>query len=407
MRRVLVSFLGTGVYKSCNYSYGEKIAHNKTYVQTAIAEIFCKSWDKNDRIFILCTEQAEKIHYSQLIETFNGFNCSIEKVLIPSVSNIDEIWQIFKTITNLIDDGDRVIFDITHSFRSIPMVALAVLNYLDSVKKISIDGIFYGAYEAKVGDTAPIIDLLPLKIVQDWAKAAEIFQKTGRIESIKELTEEKCKGILKETRGSDKKAEKLRKLINEIYSFNCNIEASRSKDVIDKDFDSLKQRITEMKDQDIIEPLNEILDKLLLNLKSFGNDIFKNTFSIIDWCIKYGLIQQGYTYLRELIDSYFVSIQYGKDKIWDKEYREAISEKLYNHMNGKTSSEDFDKVLIFLNSLKKETSKQLSGKLNHLAEFRNDINHCGFGKKAYEYKVLKDKLRDLKNFFEEIILQGV
>jgi len=115
-----------------------------------------------------------------------------EKINIPECKSVDEIWGLFNIIVGLVHVKDQIIFDITHGFRSLPMVALSVMNYLESTKDANINGIYYGAFEAlgspaqvKEMDitlrNAPIIDLTPLKVVQDWAKAAEVLKKQGEL----------------------------------------------------------------------------------------------------------------------------------------------------------------------------------------------------------------------------------
>lgn len=42
---------------------------------------------------------------------------------------------------------DEIVFDFTHAFRSIPMVAIVILNYTKVMKDIRTNGIYYGAFE--------------------------------------------------------------------------------------------------------------------------------------------------------------------------------------------------------------------------------------------------------------------
>ena len=56
----------------------------------------------------------------------------IRKVRIPSQQDEKHNWELFEIILNEIDEGDEIIFDITHSFRSFPIMALIILNYARS-----------------------------------------------------------------------------------------------------------------------------------------------------------------------------------------------------------------------------------------------------------------------------------
>lgn len=250
------------------------------------------------------------------------------------------------------------------------------------------------------------MDLTLLKIIQDWAKAADIFEKTGKITDVKKLTTDKCKSLLKASKGKDRYADNLKRLIERIDNIQNSIEASRSKNLIDEDFNGLKQDISTLKKQQIIEPLNLVLDKIEKNFEDFNDDFFNNTFSVIDWCIKYGMLQQGYTYLRECIDSYFVSIQFGDQSIWNTSLREEVSEYVYQkyvHKKMMNLNENMEKIDRFFEKIG-ENKDIFIGKLNNLSGFRNDINHCGFNKKPESVKVLSDKLMDLKDYFKNLLL---
>jgi len=58
------------------------------------------------------------------------------------------LWKIFDGINSVIDEGDDIIFDVTHSFRSLPVLTLIALNYVKFLKNVNINKIDYGAMEA-------------------------------------------------------------------------------------------------------------------------------------------------------------------------------------------------------------------------------------------------------------------
>ena len=60
---------------------------------------------------------------------------NIIPVNIPDGLKQNEIWEIFDKIVENIDAGDEIYFDMTHSFRFLPMLAITVLNYSRVIKK--------------------------------------------------------------------------------------------------------------------------------------------------------------------------------------------------------------------------------------------------------------------------------
>ena len=106
----------------------------------------------------------------------------VEGVRIPEGHDEKQIWEIFDIVYKVLAHGDEVVFDITHAFRSIPMLAIIILNYSKVLKNIQLQRIQYGAFEAlgpafKVKEipidqrVAPLIDLTPLVTLSDWTMA--------------------------------------------------------------------------------------------------------------------------------------------------------------------------------------------------------------------------------------------
>ncbi|MFB9991970.1 TIGR02221 family CRISPR-associated protein [Deinococcus oregonensis] len=79
---------------------------------------------------------------------------------------------------NAIPEGSTVYMDVTHGFRSLPIVTLLALAYLRSVRGVKLAGVLYGAFEAGQAIT-PVFDLTPFVSLLDWASAAERFIDTG------------------------------------------------------------------------------------------------------------------------------------------------------------------------------------------------------------------------------------
>ncbi|HIC96177.1 TPA: TIGR02221 family CRISPR-associated protein [Candidatus Bipolaricaulota bacterium] len=108
-----------------------------------------------------------------------NISARVKEVRIPSGKNEQEIWDIFSTIVNEIEEKDELYLDITHAFRSLPLLATVIINYLKVMKNIQVRAISYGAMEA-VGDIwtvkqidieqrdIPVFNLLPFDQLLDF-----------------------------------------------------------------------------------------------------------------------------------------------------------------------------------------------------------------------------------------------
>ena len=119
---------------------------------------------------------------------------------------IDENNNIVLGIQQYLSNGDEVMVDITHSFRSLPIMIMNLLIYMQNVsrKNITITHIYYGMLEMfnenkKASATgegfAPIIDLKNILTLNEWIIGAYSFSQYGNAYKISEL----LKGIDNDT----------------------------------------------------------------------------------------------------------------------------------------------------------------------------------------------------------------
>jgi len=199
MAKKLLSFLGTNYYIRTIYTIGDREANPHRFVQAALGELICKNWNKEDSIHIFLTEEAKKnnwndppdnslqIQRNQEYDFENESYESLKKILhnltfpfdknsiipvnVPEGFREEEIWEIFNKIVMQIKDGDEIYFDMTHSFRYLPMLAIIALNYISVIRQdIKIGGIYYGAFEA----------LGPAYKVKKWPVEERRAEKIGR-----------------------------------------------------------------------------------------------------------------------------------------------------------------------------------------------------------------------------------
>ena len=115
----------------------------------------------------------------------------VQTIAIPDGKDEDEMWEIFNALYEELKPGDGLYFDLTHSFRYLPMLVLVLGNYAKFLKNVSVKHISYGNYEARdvQTDIAPLMDILPLTILQDWTFAAADLIRNGNTKRLQDLRE--------------------------------------------------------------------------------------------------------------------------------------------------------------------------------------------------------------------------
>jgi len=430
MSNVLVTFLGIQDYLPCNYLLNGKKVSNVRFIQEAIASLFCTGWTEEDRIVIFLTKDARERNWvdnghtdrdGKLLQR-EGLKHRLE--LLELRANIvpkdvlngeseDEVWAIFDKVFNQINDGDEVIFDITHGFRSLPMLAIIILNYARVLKNIKINGVYYGAFESlgSISDAkkidvkerdAPIFNLTPFIHLFNWTGAVNDFLTFGDAKDIRMLTNEETTPILKATRGKDESAQNLKKLTSQLEGFTELIQTSRGLSVIrDFDFNNLRDLISSNKES-ILKPINPLLDKISDKIKGFNNNDIVNGYAAVEWCIEHNLIQQGYTILQETMISKMVAKHFGEDEITNRDKRELFSHAI-TIKNRRIPKKDWKElakknepdVLKIMCDLDDGFVKLY----DPVSQDRNDINHAAFGDNPSKPKDLK---RRLKKYYDKL-----
>ena len=217
----LLTFLGTGNYVEVYHKYNEVQSGPHVYIQESLMEIFCKEWNNEDSVVIIQTSASKEKNWhgengleKRLNNLKNTFNIQIDTLDIPEGKSENELWEMFEAVLSKIDEKDNIILDVTHSFRSLPILSLIILNYAKAVKQVKIEKIIYAVFETlgsqnEVKDmllekrVVPIFDLTPFVTLFDWTIAVNRFLETGNASKINELSSEKLKPILRESEGRE------------------------------------------------------------------------------------------------------------------------------------------------------------------------------------------------------------
>ena len=409
------SFLGTTNYLECYYIRGGNSGQpNPDYpvrfVQEATILQNCRDWNHDDRIIIFTTEDAEKANWKdggqrdrdtgepldglrtrlQWLKQ-RGLRASFENRQIPEGHSEEQVWQIFQRILDFLKPNDEVVFDVTHAFRSIPLLAIVVLQYAKIMKKVSLKGIYYGAFEAlgpmvreiPIEDRrAPIVDLTSLNSLMDWCLATDRFLETGDVKSAGALARAGVQGILTETRGKDEAAQTIRTLGASLSRFTTMLSTCRGPDITDT-ATGLKQWIEKCQHLDLPSPFRPLFNMIQNRLEFFNGDTLKHGLAAVRWCADHNLIQQGFTILEEILFTYVISGIGGNPM--ESKLRETVSQafkilslKIVNREEcwkspACDSPELTMKMIGFI-----QRHGDLYKTVESLRQLRNDINHAGF-----------------------------
>lgn len=182
----VLSFLGTGNYTETHYVKhdDDSRTHRTALFPEAIAALYEPS-----EIIVFATPKVRESKQETLAELRESLGDRLRIECIPDGNSEAELWQIFEVCANVVEKNDEIILDITHAFRSIPLLIFVVAIYLRAVKQINLRHIIYGAFEARDTKTerTPIFDLTPFVKLLDWTNAQTLFQQTGDAREIAKL----------------------------------------------------------------------------------------------------------------------------------------------------------------------------------------------------------------------------
>lgn len=431
---ILLSVLGTTSYSDTWYEIDGK-KYQDRYIQNVLCKYLKeKHKDKEFKLKIFLTggdNGARKRNWEKSEGKDDCLQCRLEQndisyddITIQNGEDEAEIWQNFNKFYDEIGDYDTVYIDITHSFRSIPVILLSVLELAKKTKNIKIEEIFYGSFEQGKTEDNPnkVISLGIYDKITDWENAINMFLKTGRAEDMvslaKKFSREKRGQIFNnKEKSKEMKVEEskffveIEKLSESIENFSKELLSVRGLTVVSSAIE-IKDILDEIDISDVekgfLSPFLNIIDKI----KSLFSGILKtktkveNINEIISLCIKeFGLIQQGLTFLEENATSYiYENINWncikGGEKIKPDIESEANKKDIIKCRDA--VSKAFKEGILPV-KLSDSKIKSMSELIENIKGIRNDINHAGFRDSPADYDSLKKSLEDNLDKFVKIL----
>ncbi|GAB4313607.1 MAG: hypothetical protein Kow0069_14810 [Promethearchaeota archaeon] len=384
-RRILLCFLGTTDYKEVDYEFRGEITRTR-FVQVALARVLCQEWNENDRIVVLTTAQAREKNWVGE----RGLAAALEELNLPVVAKsvdiedpngLEEFWELFHVLMNVLEDRDEVHVDTTHSFRSIPLICAAALIFAEEVKQIELGGIYYGAFFSSEHERpSPVLELTPFVQLARWAIATASFVKHGDPSRVAELTRQEVRAA------RDLEFDPLRKMAGMLMRLGKDLVLVRGRDLVEAEFlGGLRKAIegarTNIDGRAPLAPLAPLINKVGQLAGKFDQNRVLNGLTAAEWCHQHELHQQALTFLRETLVS-AAQAELGGD-LFDEVQREELAAELLKSARG--GDEETDEHVRIV----EERYPGLSALLRDVAQPRNDVNHGGFRRDPLGWKSLE------------------
>ncbi len=435
MRKVLLSFLGLSEYKACYYSYEGKKSTYTRFVQTAIYE-HLENNDALDIVYVFVTKEARKKNWDDSIsnrskEPLEGLRSTFERIAPLAKIELVEIsgsqdneanWQIFDSILAQIEDSDEIYFDMTHSFRSIPLVALIVLNYARMIKRAKIGRLMYGNFEAlgpvyKIDEIppeeriAPIVDVTNMVSLLDWTNGVDQFMRSGNASLINELTETETGPILRSKTTSKLEKDQvipLKGLAKQLDNVGRGFQTARSLSISDE-INLLREKLAKVRDDSSlkrVKPLVPLLNEIESKYSNFSDNKIINLFEQAKWCEENDLIQPGFTLLQENCVTaicHVLNLDEKAEKVRTDIHSaiHALLKKWPKHTWKVQDKALVEKVINFLTPY-----RDILKPFDKITSYRNDINHAGAKPNPVRlenlYRSLRTEIENLRPFFMEM-----
>ncbi|WP_298819056.1 TIGR02221 family CRISPR-associated protein [Chloroflexus sp.] len=375
MEKKAISFLG---YTRPGQSYRETtyVYQNRECTTAFMAEATARFFQSEIKeLLVVVTEEAYKQNFADL-ERAVAEVVPIRPIRIPSGRNEGELWDIFAAIANAIEPGDRIIFDITNGFRSIPVLALLVASFVRVVRNATLERMIYGAYDATANNRTPIFDLTPLVTLLDWTSATDAFLRYGRADVLVKLA------------GNQGLAPTLRQLTDAL-------QTSRPAEVM-KTAVELETAINAGPKTVQQQPFTLLLERIHQEYGVFGlsdphqparaKEVLRKQLAMIKWYIEKGLYVQAITSSREWLVSLVVF--YDNGDLFDKTARNEAEEKLNSRVPASNQQPEYE---------------QIRDLWNEVREVRNSLAHAGMSRNAPKSGTVIKKVRETCSKLEHLL----
>ncbi|GAA6751818.1 hypothetical protein Thermus77412_23590 [Thermus antranikianii] len=381
--KIIVAFLGTGDYKELAY-----ILDGKEYLTPFTQEALVRHYPGR-RLLVFLTPQAREKNLLNLQSRLAPLGGRVEPVAIPEGKSEAEHWEIFNRIVDAIPEGAELVVDVTHGFRSQPILALAVLRFLEVAKDVRAKRLLYGAV---VGDgRGEFMDLTPFLALLDWTQATRDLMQYGWGRPLAELMSRLQDATWKAGAPGGEQAPvrltKLKPLGETLGQLTLALELLRVKEATEQVAQLLKRLAeveTELGKLPAAQPMRYLLGTIreryqgMFVADPFSPEGLRAQGEMVELLLKTGSLAQAVALMREMMVTK-VCLDRNLDPVEERSVAES-------HLG------------VFAQRSRRAPGdeKGLLGQLwNELSDLRNDVAHAGMRPNPTPAKTLEMRLREV------------
>jgi CRISPR-associated protein, TM1812 family len=369
-----ISFLGPTDYKTVTYTY-----RDQEFTTRLFPEALFHFFPDLQQLYVFATPTVQSHpNLAQLRERVPPDRLTV--VPIPEGHTEEELWDIFSALTEVVAEREEVVFDITHSFRSIPFLTFLAAAYLRAARRARIRAVVYGAYDARPKDDPgprPVFDLTPFVSLLDWLAATNQFIHTGDAQYLARLLRQE---------GAARRSGALKHAGETLEPFSLAVMLCRPLEVM-RDagrMENMLKRAAGVMAQ-WARPFTVMADRIQAeygkyNLPDPIGDVaasLRHQLSIIRWYAEHGQIIQAVTLAREWVVT-AVGMQLQGSFILATDEREKIERGLSGLCRvaqGRSFPYELNEVGRALQSWPE--AQAIRDLWNQLSTVRNDLDHAG------------------------------
>jgi CRISPR-associated DxTHG motif protein len=405
----VICFLGTANYEPTTYLLDGDV-FNTRFFPAAVAHFV------QPEVVLICATATVRKHenLAALCHELGEQNISCQVVPIPEGHSEADLWAIFDTLTAVVEEGETVTFDVTHSFRSLPFLAFLAVAYLKVAKAVKVERVLYGAWEARdESNRSPVFDLTPFVSLLDWLTATSRFVETGDGYELASLLRAGMPSgpLMGRNRVARKLGHNLRQAAEAIDSISLAlrlarpVEAMRSADHLEATLNQAMPGILER-----ARPFGLLAEQVSGEYGQFamGNpddegeqpEALQHQLTMIQWYINHRHVVQAAALAREWVIS-VLAHKFGAPMFDYEKGRKAVEKALNNGVRSRIPKNI--QPGLYDGKFEALTQADEICKLwSKMSELRNDIAHVGMRINSQPAASLKRKVEELYPSLEQL-----